>query len=77
MITMGSPDFVWIIANEIISSWYLLGAVFVPPPPPPCRIASAGSCPLFAAAKLTGPWTGVGSIANFSGGERSRGRVCH
>jgi hypothetical protein len=33
MITMGSPYFVWINANEIISSWYLLDAVCVPPPP--------------------------------------------
>jgi hypothetical protein len=33
MITMGSPYFVWINANEIISSWYLLGAVCVAPPP--------------------------------------------
>jgi hypothetical protein len=32
MITMGSPYFVWINANEIISSWYLLGAVCVTPP---------------------------------------------
>jgi hypothetical protein len=32
MITMGSPDFVWINANAIISSWYLLGAVCVAPP---------------------------------------------
>jgi hypothetical protein len=32
MITMGYPDFVWINANEIISSWYLLGAVCVAPP---------------------------------------------
>jgi hypothetical protein len=32
MITMGSPDFVWINANEIISSWYSLGAVCVAPP---------------------------------------------
>jgi hypothetical protein len=31
MITMGSPDFVWINTNEIISSWYLLGAVCVTP----------------------------------------------
>ena len=44
MITMGSPYFVWINTNEIISSWYLLGAVCVPPPcspgagwPPPSR----------------------------------------
>ena len=29
MITMGSPYFVWINTNEIISSWYLLGAVCV------------------------------------------------
>ena len=28
-----------------------------------------GACPIFAAPKLTGPWTSVGSIANFSGGE--------
>eukprot|EP01046_Picozoa_sp_COSAG06_P023747 COSAG06_NODE_1899_length_8112_cov_7.981904_2_plen_207_part_00 len=28
-----------------------------------------GACPIFAAPKLTGPWTGVGDIANFSGGE--------
>jgi hypothetical protein len=34
MITMGSPYSVWINANEIISSWYLLGAVCVTPPPP-------------------------------------------
>jgi hypothetical protein len=34
MITMGSPDFVWINTNETISSWYLLDAVCVPPPPP-------------------------------------------
>jgi hypothetical protein len=32
MITMDSPYFVWINANEIISSWYLLGAVCVAPP---------------------------------------------
>jgi hypothetical protein len=32
MITTGSPYFVWINANEIISSWYLLGAVCVTPP---------------------------------------------
>jgi hypothetical protein len=32
MITMGSSYFVWINANEIISSWYLLGAVCVAPP---------------------------------------------
>ena len=32
MITMGSPYFVWINANEIISLWYLLGAVCVTPP---------------------------------------------
>jgi hypothetical protein len=32
MITMGSPDFVWINTNEIISSWYLLGAVCVAAP---------------------------------------------
>jgi hypothetical protein len=31
MITMGSPYFVWINTNEIISSWYLLGAVCVAP----------------------------------------------
>jgi hypothetical protein len=29
---MGSPYFVWINANEIISAWYLLGAVCVTPP---------------------------------------------
>jgi hypothetical protein len=29
---MGSPYFVWINANEIISSWYLLDAVCVNPP---------------------------------------------
>jgi hypothetical protein len=34
MITMGSPYFVWISADEIISSWYLLGAACVPHPPP-------------------------------------------
>jgi hypothetical protein len=34
MITMGSPYFVWINANEIISSWYLLGAVCAAPPCP-------------------------------------------
>jgi hypothetical protein len=34
MITMGSPYFVWINANEIISSWYLLCAVCVTAPPP-------------------------------------------
>jgi hypothetical protein len=33
MITMGSPYFVWINTNEIISSWYLLGAVCVAPLP--------------------------------------------
>jgi hypothetical protein len=33
MITMGSPYFVWINANEIVSSWYLRGAVCVAPPP--------------------------------------------
>jgi hypothetical protein len=32
MITMGSPYFVWINANKLIPSWYLLGAVCVPPP---------------------------------------------
>jgi hypothetical protein len=32
MITMGPPYFVWINTNEIISSWYLLGAVCVTPP---------------------------------------------
>jgi hypothetical protein len=32
MITMGSPYFVWINTNEMISSWYLLGAVCVAPP---------------------------------------------
>jgi hypothetical protein len=32
MITMGSPYFVWINTNEIISSWYSLGAVCVNPP---------------------------------------------
>jgi hypothetical protein len=32
MITMGSPYFVWINTNEMISSWYLLGAVCVTPP---------------------------------------------
>jgi hypothetical protein len=32
MITMGSPYFEWINTNEIISSWYLLGAVCVTPP---------------------------------------------
>jgi hypothetical protein len=32
MIATGSPDFVWINTNEIISSWYLLGAVCVSPP---------------------------------------------
>jgi hypothetical protein len=38
MITMGSPYFVWINANEIISSWYLLGAACVAPPcEPGCR----------------------------------------
>jgi hypothetical protein len=31
MITMGSPYFVWINTNEIISSWYLLDAVCVTP----------------------------------------------
>jgi hypothetical protein len=31
MITMGSPYFVWINTNEIISSRYLLGAVCVAP----------------------------------------------
>jgi hypothetical protein len=35
MITMGSPYFVWINTNEIIASWYLLGAVCVTPPGPP------------------------------------------
>jgi hypothetical protein len=46
MITMGSPDFVWINANEIISSWYLLGAVCVAPP--------AQACPnCYPAAKLS------------------------
>jgi hypothetical protein len=34
MITMGSPYFVLINANEMISSWYLLGAGCVTPPPP-------------------------------------------
>jgi hypothetical protein len=29
---MGSPDFVWINNNEIVSSWYLLRAVCVTPP---------------------------------------------
>jgi hypothetical protein len=33
MITMGSPDFVWINTNGIISSWYLLDVVCVAPPP--------------------------------------------
>lgn len=28
-----------------------------------------GECPIFAAPKLSGPWTAVGSVANFSGGE--------
>jgi hypothetical protein len=37
MITMGSPYFVWINANEIISSWYLLGAGCVNPPLPSRR----------------------------------------
>jgi hypothetical protein len=32
MITMGSPYFVWINTNEIVSSWYLLDAVCVTPP---------------------------------------------
>jgi hypothetical protein len=32
MITMGSPYFVWINTNGIISSWYLLGAGCVAPP---------------------------------------------
>jgi hypothetical protein len=32
MITMGSPYFVWINTNGIISSWYLLDAVCVTPP---------------------------------------------
>jgi hypothetical protein len=32
MITMGSPYFVLINANEIIPSWYLLGAVLCGPP---------------------------------------------
>jgi hypothetical protein len=32
MITMGSPYCVWINTNELISSWYLLGAVCVAPP---------------------------------------------
>jgi hypothetical protein len=32
MITMGSPYFVWINTNEIISSWCLLDAVCVTPP---------------------------------------------
>jgi hypothetical protein len=31
MITIGSPYFVWINTNEIISSWYLLDAVCVAP----------------------------------------------
>jgi hypothetical protein len=31
MITMGSPYFVWINANGIISSWHLLGAGCVAP----------------------------------------------
>jgi hypothetical protein len=39
MITMGSPYFVWINANEIISSWYLLGAGCVTPPPGVCEVA--------------------------------------
>jgi hypothetical protein len=34
MIAMGSPYFVWINANEIISSWYLRGAVCVTSPAP-------------------------------------------
>jgi hypothetical protein len=33
MITMGSPYFVWINTNGIISSWCLLGAVCVTPSP--------------------------------------------
>jgi hypothetical protein len=32
MIAMGSPYFVWINTNEIISSWYLLGVVCVARP---------------------------------------------
>jgi hypothetical protein len=34
LITMGAPYFVWTNANEIISSWYVLGAGCVAPPPP-------------------------------------------
>jgi hypothetical protein len=32
MITMGSPYFVWINTNEILSLWYLLGVACVGPP---------------------------------------------
>jgi hypothetical protein len=43
MITMGSPYFVWINTNDIISSRYLLGAVCVPPLPGSFRTASSDS----------------------------------
>jgi hypothetical protein len=45
MITMGSPAFVWINTNEIISSWHLLGAGCVSPPiapGAPCWATRAG-----------------------------------
>jgi hypothetical protein len=61
MITMDSPDFVWINTNEIVSSWYLLGAVCVAPPtsrwasPPNARrIRSAGWPPASAPAGAAG-----------------------
>jgi hypothetical protein len=59
MITMGSPDFVWINANEIISSWRLLGAGCVAPPRRGPRRGAKGTVgplgPLaFAAPSSTG-----------------------
>jgi hypothetical protein len=48
MITMGSPYFVWINTNEIISPWYLLGAVCVACPSP-----SAGEC------QICDDWTAI------------------
>ena len=46
MITMGSPYFVWINNNDIISSWYLLDAVCVTPPLQGVRIARRGLEPI-------------------------------
>jgi hypothetical protein len=44
MITMGSPYFAWINANEIISPWYLLGAVCVTPPENTSRFGAGVPC---------------------------------